>query len=148
MVQDYSAGADGVIAKSDIKSVKDLKGKNIAIELGGSDHLLLLKTLENAGLDPEKDVNIINMSTGDAAACDLSETGSVDAAAIWEPSLSMAQAETGGNILSNSGDKEYEGLIPAVLAANGDSFLKGKRDAIKSVMKAWYNARDGYGNEL
>ncbi len=143
MVQDYSAGADGVIAKSDIKSVKDLKGKNIAIELGGSDHLLLLKTLENAGLDPEKDVNIINMSTGDAANAFIG--GSVDAAAIWEPSLSMAQAETGGNILSNSGDKEYEGLIPAVLAANGDS-LKNKRDAIKSVMKAWYNARDGYEN--
>ena len=50
MVQDYSAGADGLIAKSDIKSVKDLKGKNVAIELGGSDHLFLLKCLENAGL--------------------------------------------------------------------------------------------------
>ena len=80
MVQDYSAGADGLIAKSDIKSVKDLKGKNVAIELGGSDHLFLLKCLENAGLTT-KDVNLINMSTGDASNAFIS--GQVDAAAIW-----------------------------------------------------------------
>mgnify|MGYP003749889745 FL=1 len=144
MVQDFSAGADGLIASSDIKSVKDLKGKNVAIELGGSDHLFLLKCLENAGLS-EDDVNLVNMSTGDASNAFIS--GSVDAAAIWEPSLSMAQNETGGNILATSADKEYEGLIPAVLAVNGDS-LKTKRDEMKLVMKAWYNARDAYENNF
>lgn len=36
------------------------------------------------------------MSTGDASNAFIS--GQVDAAAIWEPSLSMAQKETGGNI--------------------------------------------------
>lgn len=144
MAQDFSAGADGVIAKSDIKDTKDLKGKNIGIEFGGSDHLLLLKCLENAGLTTE-DVNLINMSTGDAANAFIS--GSLDAAAVWEPSLSMAQKETGGNILATSGDKEYEGLIPAVLAVNGDS-LKTKRNEMKSVMKAWYNARDAYENNF
>ena len=127
MVQDYSAGADGLIAKSDIKSVKDLKGKNVAIELGGSDHLFLLKCLENAGLTT-KDVNLINMSTGDASNAFIS--GQVDAAAIWEPSLSMAQKETGGNILASTKDAEYEGLIPAVLATNGNA-LKTKREEIK-----------------
>ena len=144
MVQDYSAGADGLIAKSDIKSVKDLKGKNVAIELGGSDHLFLLKCLENAGLTT-KDVNLINMSTGDASNAFIS--GQVDAAAIWEPSLSMAQKETGGNILASTKDAEYEGLIPAVLATNGNA-LKTKREEIKKVMKAWFNARDGYENKF
>lgn len=143
MVQDYSAGADGLIAKSDIKSVKDLKGKNVAIELGGSDHLFLLKCLENAGLTT-KDVNLINMSTGDASNAFIS--GQVDAAAI-EPSLSMAQKETGGNILASTKDAEYEGLIPAVLATNGNA-LKTKREEIKKVMKAWFNARDGYENKF
>ena len=144
MVQDFSAGADGLIASSDINSVEELKGKNVAIELGGSDHLFLLKCLENAGLT-EKDVNLVNMSTGDAANAFIS--GSVDAAAIWEPSLSMAQKETGGNILATSADAEYEGLIPAVLAVNGDS-LKTKRDEMKLVMKAWYSARDAYENNF
>lgn len=144
MVQDFSAGADGLIASSDINSVEELKGKNVAIELGGSDHLFLLKCLENAGLT-ETDVNLVNMSTGDAANAFIS--GSVDAAAIWEPSLSMAQKETGGNILATSADAEYEGLIPAVLAVNGDS-LKTKRDEMKLVMKAWYTARDAYENNF
>lgn len=144
MVQDFSAGADGLIASSAIKSVKDLKGKNIAIEFGGSDHLFLLKCLENAGLS-ESDVNLINMSTGDASNAFIA--GQVDAAAIWEPSLSMAQKATGGNILATSGDAPYEGLIPAVLAVNGKS-LESKRDEMKRVMKAWYNARDAYENNF
>ena len=143
MVQDYSAGADGLIAKKGITSVKQLKGKNIGIELGGSDHLLLLKSLENAGLS-QKDVNLVNMSTGDAANAFIS--GSLDAAAIWEPSLSMAKQQTGGNILTTSGDKEFEGLIPAVLAVNGNS-LNTKRDDMKAVMRAWFNARDAYENK-
>ena len=144
MVQDFSAGADGLIASSDITSVEDLKGKDIAIELGGSDHLFLLKCLENAGLS-EDDVNLVNMSTGDASNAFIA--GQVDAAAIWEPSLSMAQKATGGNILATSGDEEYEGLIPAVLAVNGES-LETKRDEMKLVMKAWYSARDAYENNF
>lgn len=144
MVQDFSAGADGLIATSDISAVEDLKGKNIGIEFGGSDHLFLLKCLENAGLS-ETDVNLINMTTGDAANAFIS--GSLDAAAIWEPSLSMAQEETGGNILATTKDAEYEGLIPAILAVNGES-LETKRDEMKSVMKAWYSARDAYENNL
>lgn len=144
MVQDFSAGADGVIASDDITEVEDLRGKDIAIELGGSDHLLLLKCLEYAGLSLE-DVNITNMSTGDAANAFIS--GKVDAAAVWEPSLSMAQQETGGNILATSADEEYEGLIPAVLAVNGNS-LSAKREEMKLVMKAWYNARDSYENNF
>lgn len=144
MVQDFSAGADGLIAEKGIQSVEELKGKNVAIELGGSDHLFLLKCLENAGLT-EKDVNLVNMSTGDAANAFIS--GSVDAAAIWEPSLSMAQKETGGTVLATSKDAEYEGLIPAVLAVNGEA-LKSKRDEMKLVMKAWFNARDAYENKF
>ena len=140
MVQDFSAGADGLVASPNISSVEELKGRNIAIEFGGSDHLFLLKALENAGLS-EKDVNLVNMSTGDASNAFIA--GQVDAAAVWEPSLSMAQQETGGNILATSGDKEFEGLIPAILAVNGDS-LKTKREEMKSVMKAWYSARDAY----
>ena len=143
MVQDYSAGADGLIAKSDIKSVKDLKGKNVAIELGGSDHLFLLKCLENAGLQQRCKLNkYVNRR---CFKCFIS--GQVDAAAIWEPSLSMAQKETGGNILASTKDAEYEGLIPAVLATNGNA-LKTKREEIKKVMKAWFNARDGYENKF
>lgn len=144
MVQDFSAGADGLIASSKIKSVKDLKGKNVAIEFGGSDHLFLLKCLENAGLS-DKDVNLVNMSTGDASNAFIA--GQVDAAAVWEPSLSMAQKATGGNILATSKDEPYVGLIPAVLAVNGKS-LESKRDEMKRVMKAWYSARDAYENNF
>lgn len=47
----------------------------------------------------------------------------------------MAQQETEEIFWQTSGDKEFEGLIPAILAVNGDS-LKTKREEMKSVMKA------------
>ena len=143
MVEDYSSGADGLIASKDIKSVADLKGKTIGVEFGGSDHVFLLKALANAGLT-EYDVNLVDMSTGDASNAFIS--GKVDAAAIWEPSLSMAQEETGGNILVTTADKDYEGLIPAVLAVN-NSTLEKDRDGVERVMKAWFESQSAYTDD-
>lgn len=90
--------------------------------------------------------DVSECKTETAAIANAFIAGQVDAAAVWEPSLSMAQQETGGNILATSGDKEFEGLIPAILAVNGDS-LKTKREEMKSVMKAWYSARDAYDKD-
>jgi ABC-type nitrate/sulfonate/bicarbonate transport system substrate-binding protein len=57
LVTDYSNGNDMVVAKPGIKSLKDLKGKKIGVEVGFVDHLLLLNGLKKAGL-AESDVTI------------------------------------------------------------------------------------------
>src|SRR6202046_3720170 len=55
MLTDYSSGNDMIVAKPGIKSLKDLKGKKIGIEVGLVKHLLLLHGLSGAGMK-EKDV--------------------------------------------------------------------------------------------
>ncbi|HEV2547789.1 MAG TPA: ABC transporter substrate-binding protein [Stellaceae bacterium] len=52
---DDSNGADGVIAKNEITSLADLKGKRIALERGGVAQLYLATLLNSAGLK-ESDV--------------------------------------------------------------------------------------------
>ena len=64
MLTDYSNGNDMIVAKPGIKSLKDLKGKKIGIEVGLVEHLLLLHGLEEAGMN-EKDVTLVNTKTND-----------------------------------------------------------------------------------
>jgi len=65
-----------VTPQSKISSVKDLRGKKIAVTKGTYLHLTLNRVLEANGLT-EKDVHLVNLSTSDAQ--NAISTGSVDA---------------------------------------------------------------------
>jgi NitT/TauT family transport system substrate-binding protein len=54
-VNDNSAGNDGFVAKKQFRSIKSLKGKTVATELGTVDHFLLLQALAKNGMT-EKDI--------------------------------------------------------------------------------------------
>ena len=97
---DTSNGADAIIAKDSISSVKDLKGKVVAATQGEVNHMLLMIALEQNGMK-ESDIEFINMSADDAGAAFLS--GNVDAAVTWEPWVTKATA-SGGTVLFDSAD--------------------------------------------
>src|SRR3954452_21444181 len=67
LANDNSAGNDGFVAKKEFKSIKALKGKTVATELGTVDHFLLLQALSKNGMT-EKDIVYKNMTVPDAAA--------------------------------------------------------------------------------
>ena len=64
MLTDYSNGNDMIVGKPGIKSLKDLKGKKVAVEQGLVEHLLLLNGLKKAGLK-EGDVTLVNAKTNE-----------------------------------------------------------------------------------
>jgi sulfonate transport system substrate-binding protein len=75
-----------------IKTVQDLKGKKVAVQIGSSAHHFLILLLNQNGLKTG-DVNIVNLPATDQQAA--LESGNVDAAATWEPwgtSLEYAKA--------------------------------------------------------
>jgi NitT/TauT family transport system substrate-binding protein len=82
LVNDNSAGNDALMVSPKIKSFKDLKGKRIALEEFSISHFLLTMALNKNGMSL-KDVKVINLSAGDAAAAFLA--GRVDAAVVWNP---------------------------------------------------------------
>ena len=85
---DGSNGADGILAKKEITSVADLRGKNVGWAPGTTSHFLLTQVLKDAGLTT-KDLVHAAMSSDDAGAAFAA--GRLDAAVTWEPCLSKAK---------------------------------------------------------
>ena len=93
-----------VPADSPIKTVADLKGKNVALNKGSNVHFLLVKALEDAGL-AYTDIKTSFLPPADARAA--FEQGAVDAWVIWDPFQAAAEAATGARTLRNG-----ENLVP------------------------------------
>ncbi len=136
LVNDNSNGNDAIVAKKNISSIKDLKGRKIAVEIGAIDHFFLLYVLEQHGFK-EGDVNVVNMTTQDAAIA-LME-GKVDAVAIWEPWISKVVEGGYGHILVSS--RNTPGLIPDLLVVREDSLNKNYDEYVK-LAKAWFKTVD------
>ncbi|MED1471802.1 sulfonate ABC transporter substrate-binding protein [Bacillus salipaludis] len=83
---------------SPIKSLKDLKGKKIALNKGSNVHFLLVKALEKAGI-PYEDVKTVFLPPADARAA--FEKGDVDAWVIWDPFFADAERATHARILAD-----------------------------------------------
>ena len=140
LVNDNSAGGDGIVVKPQYKSIKDLKGKKVVTELGTLEHLLLLTALEKNSMT-EKDVDFSNMTVNDAGPAFIA--GNLDAAVLWEPFLSKAIAEGKGVKIFSS--KETPGLIPDLLVMNGNVVDTRKED-VKNIIAAWYDALEYWKN--
>ncbi|MDQ0891781.1 NitT/TauT family transport system substrate-binding protein [Paenibacillus sp. V4I9] len=132
-VFDDSYGGDGILAKKEIASPADLKGKKIALEVGSTSHIFLLKVLEKAGLS-DKDVEIVQMSAGDAGAAFVA--GKVDAAVTWEPWLSKGTA-AGGKVLVSS--KDLTGIIVDSVSFASD-VIKNQPEKMKAFVAAMNDA--------
>jgi sulfonate transport system substrate-binding protein len=83
---------------SKIKSIKDLKGKKIAVAKGSSGFNLLYRALDQNGLKPS-DVKIIQLQPDEAQPA--FENGSVDAWSIWEPFISLQNLKNEARILAD-----------------------------------------------
>jgi NitT/TauT family transport system substrate-binding protein len=131
---DESLGGDGLVANSEIKSIKDLVGKRIALQTGMPSHFFLLYLLEKEGIDPKK-VEIVATEAPDAAAAFIA--GKVDAAVTWEPWLSKAAARDHAHLLATS--KEYPEILIDVLAINSD-FANKHPDQVCAVLRGWFRS--------
>ncbi len=133
LVNDNSAGNDAVVASPKIKSIKDLKGKSVALEQFSVSHFVLATALAKNGMKPA-DVKIVNLSAGDAAAAFMA--GRVDAAVVWNPWIHQIEASGKGKALFTS--KDMPGLIPDLLVAQ-DKSIKAKRKELVGMIKAWFD---------
>ena len=75
---------------SPIQSVKELKGKKVALNKGSNVHYLLVRALQDAGLQ-YSDIQPVYLPPADARAA--FERGSVDAWVIWDPYQAAAEQQ-------------------------------------------------------
>ena len=137
LVNDNSAGNDAMIAQTGIKSVKDLKGKKVATELGTVDHFLMLKALEANGMT-EKDIQFVNIKVQDCPAAMLSKR--VDAAVVWEPSRTKILKDVKGST-SIFDSADIPGQIPDLLVMKTE-VVKSRPADVQKIVDAWYDAMD------
>lgn len=137
-INDNSNGADGLVAKKKYTEIADLKGQKVVTEYGTIEHFFLLKALESAGLT-EKDIQYTNMTVNDSGTAMVA--GAVEAACVWEPSLTLALNNGKNNLLYSSA--QTPGLIPDLLIASG-KLLRDDREAVMKILQAWYDTLDFY----
>jgi len=131
---DDSNGGDGIVANKDIKSVGDLKGKQVAVNEGSVSEFYLNVLLAKAGLK-ESDLKTVNMTASDAGTAFVSKR--VDAAVTWEPWLSRGKASDHGHLLVDS--STTPGLITDVLIAKS-SWIAAHHKDVEGLVKSWNEA--------
>jgi NitT/TauT family transport system substrate-binding protein len=134
---DKSYGADGIVARNDVKSVADLKGKNVASSAPGTSPYFMLAWVLNKNGMSTKDVNVVNLEPDAAAQAFLA--GQNDAAVTYEPFISAVRDKPDqGHIIATTLD------YPMVLDTVGctPDFLKANPDAAKALADSYFEALD------
>jgi NitT/TauT family transport system substrate-binding protein len=120
---DKSFGADGMVVKPGINSIKELKGKTVAASAPGTAPYFTLAWMLNKNGMTLKDVNIVNLEPQAAANAMIAGVGNLDAAMTYEPFLSAVRAKPeAGKIIATTLDypmvMDTFGCTPKFLAEN------------------------------
>lgn len=135
-ITDVSLGADAIVGKPAMQSVKDLVGKQASVELGTVGHLLFLKALEKGGV-PSGKVKLVNQTADTAIASLIS--GKTDAVYSYEPFVSQAVSSGRGKVLFSS--KDLPGIVPDLLVVRQEVLDRQPAD-IQKLLKVWYQTLD------
>lgn len=123
-----------VPAGSDITSVADLAGKDVAVTKGTDPYFFLLQTLEAHGLGQD-DITIQNLQHADGKAA--LENGSVDAWSGLDPLMAASQATAGSTLLYRNVDFNTYGVLNAT-----EEFLATSPDLAQLVADAYRTAQE------
>ena len=134
---DKSYGADGMVVKPGINSIKDLKGKTVAASAPGTaPYFTLAWFLAKNGLTI-KDVNVVNLEPQAAANAMIAGTANLDAAMTYEPYLGAVRAKPeAGKIIATTLD------YPMVMDTFGctPKFLADNPKAAKALADGYFDA--------
>ena len=132
---DKSYGADGMVVRSNIASIKDVKGKQVAASAPGTaPYFTLAWFLKKNGLTV-KDVTVVNMEPGPAAQAFIA--GQNDVAMTYEPYLSAVRAAPqAGKIIATTLD------YPMVMDTFGctPKFLQENPKAAQALANSYFEA--------
>jgi NitT/TauT family transport system substrate-binding protein len=134
---DKSYGADGMVVKPTIASIKDLKGKTMAADAPGTaTYFTLAWMLKKNGLSI-KDVNVVNLAPQAAANAMIAGTSGIDGGMTYEPFLSAVRAKPeAGKIIATTLD------YPMVMDTFGctPKFLADNPKAAKALADSYFEA--------
>ena len=123
-----------------VKTWADLKGKKISTTLGTTAHVFLDAALRANGLDPAKDVELVNQ--GMAVAVTSFISGAVPAVALWVPfNIQVRQRVPAAKMLVDASAYFPKSAIVGGWATRADYYEKN-RAILAQVVRGWAASND------
>ncbi len=134
-------GCYELFAADRIRTMRDLKGKSVAVtELGTGRHLLLASALKYIGLDPAKDVSLVTSPAAESMR--LFGEGKIDAFVGFAPEPQELRTRKIGHVVLNTTvERPWSQYFCCMLTANR-TFVQKHPVATKRVLRAILKATD------
>jgi NitT/TauT family transport system substrate-binding protein len=140
LVVDVSHGADAVVGRSGMRSMKDLKGKRVAVEGGALGAYVLSRALAKNGMRAS-DVKVVHLESNEQPVA--FEKGQVDGAVTFDPYRDQL-LRAGAKTLFDS--TQIPGEIVDLVAVRAN-VLERQPKAVDSLLVGWLKAIDYLGRE-
>ena len=132
---DVSHGADAVVGRSGMRTMKDLKGKRVAVEGGALGAFVLSRALALNGMQPG-DVDIVHLESNEQPGA--FEKGQVDGAVTFDPFRAQF-LRAGATTLFDS--TQIPGEIVDLVAVRA-TVLDKQPKAVQALLAGWFRAID------
>ena len=98
LVMDFSHGGDAILARPEIRDLRELKGRSVGVEANALGAYVLSRALDSVGMKPSE-LRIVSLLTAETEAAYRS--GRVDAVVTFEPHRTRVMA-AGAHVLFDS----------------------------------------------
>jgi len=126
--------------QSEIKELKDLRGKTVAMPFGAAAQRVALREQKNAGLDPKQDVKNINLGIYEqndlVKEANAKKWGEIDALAGFDPTPAIFENK---GLIRNL----YTGQVVSVIVMSRD-FIAAHPEAPRQFLAAFHEAYQFY----
>ena len=142
-LQDWSRGGDGIVAKSEIRTIEDLKGKSVAVIEFSPSHWFALYLLSQSGLSADEKATVsFKFFNEPAQVKEAFTSGKADAMVSWQPFLDDA--------VNAAGKKKAHLLLTTQAATNviadtlvaSPAALSGKTKELESFVRGWFKGME------
>jgi NitT/TauT family transport system substrate-binding protein len=136
-------GCYELFGKDEIRSVSDLKGKSVGVQIGGTNpHAFLAAMAAHIGLDPRQDIRWVISTDPSAKPLELFADGKIDAFLGTPPEPQQLRARGFNHVIFNSiVDRPWSGYFCCMLAGNL-GYVREHPEATKRVLRAILKAAD------
>ncbi len=135
LVVDVSHGADVVVGRRGMKTMRDLKGRSVAVESSALGAFVLSRALALNNMQAS-DVNVVHLESNEQPSA--FEKGQVDAAVTFDPYRAQF-LKAGAKTLFDS--TQIPGEIVDLLAVRA-SVIDRKPKAVHALLQGWFAAID------
>jgi NitT/TauT family transport system substrate-binding protein len=132
-VIDESAGADKLVAKPEIATINDLRGKRVAFSQGSVGEYFLYYALSLAGLSPQDVTLVPQPEVADAVQQYID--GQADAVSAWVPDVQAAEDAGAKTVIASD---KLRAVLDVLITSR--PALDGKAEAVQAFHDAWFEA--------